>query len=162
SVDNNQIFSGIWYTHRPKKGQFIDLYYLNLDRSGPVFSGRGGVLGAGNFSTVGGRYTGGAEEGRTLDLQGMVMLRGYYHQSEFAGAFTAGGGYHSKCCPMSPAFWVYYDYASGDDNPGVGNTRSTFNQLFPFGHYYFGFLDLVGRQNIHDINAHLNFYPTPW
>jgi hypothetical protein len=34
--------------------------------------------------------------------------------------------------------------------------------LFPFGHYYFGYLDQVGRQNIQDFNLHLNYFPTHW
>jgi hypothetical protein len=25
-----------------------------------------------------------------------------------------------------------------------------------------GWIDLVGRQNIHDLNAHVYFYPAPW
>ncbi len=33
---------------------------------------------------------------------------------------------------------------------------------FRFGHYYLGWMDLVGRQNIHDVNAHLYVYPTAW
>src|SRR5262249_45371924 len=36
------------------------------------------------------------------------------------------------------------------------------NQLFPFGHYYFGWIDLIGRQNIQDLNFHLYLYPTKW
>src|SRR5206468_12393122 len=31
SVDNNQNFAGIWTTYRPRKGQYLDLYYLMLD-----------------------------------------------------------------------------------------------------------------------------------
>jgi Alginate export len=76
-----------------------------------------------------------------------------------AAAFTTGGGYHFARLPMNPQLWVYYDYATGDD---LGGTFTTFNQLFPFGHLYLGFLDLVGRQNIHDLNVHLGLYPVPW
>ena len=32
--------------------------------------------------------------------------------------------------------------------PDRDNSFGTFNQLYPFGHYYLGYLDLVGRQNI--------------
>jgi hypothetical protein len=78
-----------------------------------------------------------------------------------AGAASAGLGYHFECRPMSPVVWLYYDYASGDQTPNEGDFN-TFNQLFPFGHYYLGWLDFVGRQNIHDLNAHLYVYPTKW
>jgi hypothetical protein len=63
---------------------------------------------------------------------------------------------------MSPQFWLYYDYASGDSNPGQGNTFGTFNQLFPFGYYYLGYSDLVARQNIQDLNMQMAAYPTDW
>jgi hypothetical protein len=63
---------------------------------------------------------------------------------------------------MNPQFWIYYDWESGDANPGQGGTRSTFQQLFPFGHYYFGYLDLVGRQNIHDVSAQFLTFPEKW
>jgi hypothetical protein len=39
---------------------------------------------------------------------------------------------------------------------------TTFNQLFPFGHYYLGWADIAGRQNIRDANAHLVMYPMAW
>src|SRR6185436_17507496 len=79
----------------------------------------------------------------------------------FAGAGTVGGGYNFKDAPLNPTFWLCYDFASGDRSPNSGS-YNTFNQLFPFGHYYFGWADLVGRQNINDLNAHLFLYPTNW
>jgi hypothetical protein len=78
-----------------------------------------------------------------------------------AGMATAGVGRHFKNVWATPTAWLYYDYASGDSDPTSG-TSNTFNQQFPFGHYYMGWIDLVGRQNIHDLNAHLYFYPAPW
>ena len=63
--------------------------------------------------------------------------------------------------PMNPIFWVYYDFASGSHNPGHGD-YGTFNQLFPNGHNYFGWTDLVGRQNIDDVNLQTWCYPTKW
>lgn len=47
--------------------------------------------------------------------------------------------------------WAWYDFASGDSDPTDGEIGA-FNQLFPLGHKYFGFLDLMARQNIHDLN----------
>ena len=74
---------------------------------------------------------------------------------------TAGLGYHFADVPCNPTLWAYYDCASGDDEPGRGR-YATFNQLFPFGHYYLGWIDLVGRQNIQDFNLHLYLYPDEW
>lgn len=42
--------------------------------------------------------------------------------------------------------FVGFDRASGDHVPG-GDVE-TFNQLFPLGHAYLGFIDPVGRQNV--------------
>jgi hypothetical protein len=161
SVDNDQVFSGFWGTYRPATGQNIDLYYLNLDQARAVAVGRDGVRGGFNVSTLGSRYTG-LKDNWLWDLEGMLQFGGFSNQSLFAQAVTTGVGYHFKECPLSPVVWAYYDHASGDPEPGVGNTRRTFNQLFPFGHYYFGFVDVVGRQNIHDFNLHCSFFPTPW
>ena len=45
-----------------------------------------------------------------------------------------------------PRFAVGADYASGGHGPN--DTLSTFNQLFPTGHLWFGWADLIGRQNL--------------
>ena len=74
-----------------------------------------------------------------------------------------GVGYWAKCVAWNPTAWFYYDWASGDPTLNrAGTNYSTFNQLFPFGHYYFGFIDDVGRQNIHDINCQVSVNPQPW
>jgi hypothetical protein len=161
SVDNNVNFAGLWTTYRPKAGQFIDAYYLFLDHVTPQR-----LLGEprsfpSNVSTLGTRWAG--DKNQWLwDVEGMLQFGSRGSQELFAAAGTVGGGYHFKNVPLNPTFWVYYDYASGDEHPGTGDKFTTFNQLFPFGHYYLGWLDLVGRQNIHDINAHLYIYPMKW
>lgn len=161
SVGNKQNFSGLWGTYRPKKGDFFDLYYLNLDRALPIATGQNGVRGGYDVNTVGTRYVG-SKEGFLWDFEGMMQFGKNVNQSIVAGAATAGLGYVWKDVPMEPQFWTYYDYASGDANPGFGPKFSTFNQLFPFGHYYLGYLDLVGRQNIHDFNMQFMLFPTKW
>src|SRR5262249_30471140 len=79
-----------------------------------------------------------------------------------AFATTVGLGVRGKEYRMNPTLWMYYDYASGTQDPTVNGTSQTFNQLFPFGHYYFGYLDFVGRQNIHDINLQASLNPAPF
>jgi hypothetical protein len=72
------------------------------------------------------------------------------------------GGYHVKDTTWTAQLWAGWEYASGDPNPQASGTRRTFNQLFPFGHYYFGFADLVGRQNINDYFLSGTVYPEKW
>jgi hypothetical protein len=158
SVDNDQNFAGIWTTYRAQRGRFFDLYWLWLDNVTPA-----PLLGEPrafpfNFHTLGMRHTG-DKHLWLWDVELMLQLGDRGRQTTVAAATSVGGGYHFKDLFANPTFWVYSDWASGDQDPGAGDHFTTFNQLFPFGHYYLGWLDLVGRQNIHDFNCHLLFYP---
>jgi hypothetical protein len=61
------------------------------------------------------------------------------------------GGYTLADVPLAPRLYLGFDYASGDDNPANPDSQ-TFNQLFPTGHLYFGYIDAIGRQNIIDLH----------
>jgi hypothetical protein len=158
SIDNNQNFFGAWATYRPKKGQNIDAYYLLLDNTNRVTQ-----LGIprGNFTrhTIGGRYVGVAERNPNVlfDSETAFQFGSQNGRDVFAAMTSQGLGYNWKDARWNPTAWVYYDYASGGRNGAA-----TFNHLFPFGHYYLGWIDQVGRQNIHDLNFHLWVYPTKW
>jgi hypothetical protein len=160
SWDEDRNFAGLWTTYRPKAGNAFDLYYLWLgDRSPAPLLGE--VAGVPHSTHTVGTRSVGKEEQWLWDGELMLQCGDRSGQSIFAGAATVSGGYYFKDAPLNPTFWLSYDYASGSQNLETG-TFSTFNQLFPFGHYYLGWLDLVGRQNIHDFNAHLYLYPTNW
>ena len=58
---------------------------------------------------------------------------------------------------LSPRAYLEFDYASGDKKPG-GNV-GTFNQLFPNGHSYLGYIDYIGRQNIISSSAGISVTP---
>jgi hypothetical protein len=47
-------------------------------------------------------------------------------------------------------FSVAYNYASGDSNPTDG-THQTFDNLYPLNHAYYGYMDFVSLQNIHNL-----------
>jgi hypothetical protein len=158
SVDNNQNFAGAWATYRPRQGQAIDAYYLLRDNTN-VVSQLGIPLGNYTRHTFGSRYAGNADN-FLFDFEGAMQLGSQNGRDVVAGMATAGAGYNLKDAPLDPTFWAYYDYASGGNT--TAGTAHTFNQLFAFGHYYLGWLDLVGRQNIHDLNFHLFLYPTKW
>src|SRR6185503_5232648 len=51
-----------------------------------------------------------------------------------------------------------FDYATGDDDPN-DDELNTFNQLFPLGHAYFGYIDVIGRQNIMDVHPGIELTP---
>ena len=157
--DNNQNFYGAWVTYRPAPKQAIDLYYLLLDNENTTKT-LGLSLTPAHTHTLGSRYSG-DKNGFLWDFEGMMQFGDRGGEPIRAGSVSAGAGYNAKDLPMNPTVWGYYDWASGDHTPNSGNF-STFNQLFPFGHYYFGWLDLVGRQNIRDWNMHLYLNPAKW
>lgn len=161
SVANNINFAGLWTTYRPKKGHLWDTYYLFADDTNRR-SRLGISLSPFNVHTLGCRYAGKQDDRFLWEIEGMFQFGESGQQDILAGSGTIGAGYHCANIPWNPTFWLYYDYATGDNNPGVGSSDNTFRQLFPFGHYYMGWADIVGRQNIRDLNCHLYVFPTPW
>jgi hypothetical protein len=159
-VDASQDFAGCWLTHRPVKGQAIDLYYLFRHQGTPVV-GFNDAPGDQDTHTWGGRYSG-DKNGWLWDFEIMGQLGDYANQHLSALAVTIGLGRTWSDRPLQPTLWIYNDYASGTDHPETNQRRHTFNQLFPSGHSYFGYLDQVGRQNIDDINLQLSVRPTKW
>ncbi|MDB5295546.1 MAG: hypothetical protein JWO31_1529, partial [Phycisphaerales bacterium] len=61
------------------------------------------------------------------------------------------GGYTFAAAPLKPRVYFGFDAASGDDDPNDRDSER-FNQLFPLGHAYFGYIDVIGRSNIIDVH----------
>jgi hypothetical protein len=161
SIDDKQVFVGNWWKYRFTKDISLDAYYLYLENDGKVALGSNKVVAGYYVNTFGFRFVGQAD--RLLwDFEPDLQFGDWSNQETLAGASATGVGWWFKELPAKPTLWVYYDYASGDANPGVGTEHSRFNPLFPFGHQYFDSLDLIGRQNIHDVHADLGFFPFPW
>lgn len=158
-ADHNQNWGGAYATYKPQKGQMMDLYYLYLDNHNNTTT-RGLVTAPTLTHTIGTRYVG-DKHGFLWDFEAAMQLGQRGPAPITAGMASGGLGYHAANLPMNPVVWACYDWASGDQTPNAG-AYNTFNQQFPFGHYYFGFLDLVGRQNISDWSMHLYLYPTKW
>lgn len=159
--DPLQQFVGLWANYRPRAGQQIDLYYLLLDNTHQTFTGSGGAVGGYCVDTFGARYAGDYQN-VLWDFEGMLQCGSWVNQRIAADAYAVGAGYRWSKLRWDPHWWVYYEVASGDQSPGSGDTHGTFNELFAWGHYYFGYLDLVGRQNIRDLNTQISCYPAPW
>ncbi|WP_292977837.1 alginate export family protein [Nitrosomonas sp.] len=161
--DKDRNFVGLWGTYKAIPGQVIDLYYLNLIDNRAVSAAniaQGNVLqGDAVLHTIGARWAGDYAH-FLYELEGMYQFGRRSHLDISAFSIASGVGYQLPL-PMNPQFWLRYDFASGDKNPSDGHS-DTFNQLFPFGHYYFGYMDQVGRQNIHDFNAQISMNPQPW
>lgn len=173
SIDRHQNFAGVYSTYRPAEGQFLDTYYLYLGNNDAPGTGRANGVGAlintpYDYHTIGARYAGKTnkilsrhEKNEFLwDFENMYQLGTRGGQGEIAaGNMSNGFGYHFGELPLNPTFWAYFDYASGSNSIQGTNT---FNQYYPLGHYYLGWLDYVGRANIQDLNFHMYLYPTNW
>jgi hypothetical protein len=157
--DEDQDFAGAWVTYRREKGEFLDFYYLFLDNSNSIIR-RNVAQAPVEAHTLGTRWAG-DENDWLWDFEGAIQFGDQNGRDLVAGAATAGLGRHRKDYWGNPTIWAYYDYASGDSDPASGKAH-TFNDLYPFGHYYLGWADLVGRRNIHDANAHCFIYPNQW
>jgi Alginate export len=158
-ADHSQQFGGAWFTYRPVKGTFLDLYYLYYNNSRTIVQ-QGIARAPTHVNTIGSRYAGDLNN-YLWDVEGALQFGETANRDLIAGMATVGGGYHWAKFHANPTLWFYYDYASGDANPNAGQA-TTFNQLFPFGHYYLGWADIAARQNIQDANVHLGLYPVPW
>jgi hypothetical protein len=107
--------------------------------------------------TLGGRFW-----GKTAGFDYEALLAGQW--GKWAGdtiqawACSLTAGYTFADVPWKPRIGAGFDLATGDDNPGDGNV-GTFDQVFPLGHAYMGYLDLFARQNITAARLDLTAWP---
>ena len=151
--DEDRHFWGAWATLTQLENKTLDMYYLGLnDNRGPT--------GIEAVHTFGSRLLGNTEKKLLYEFQGNVQSgsRDLTDVDLAAWALTGGLGYKFAERSWKPTLWFYYDYATGDD-PTTGNfTR--FNDLFPLGHKYLGFIDAVQRRNVLSPNVRLTATPT--
>jgi hypothetical protein len=160
NVDDDRNLAGAWATRKWTSG-VCDLYYLFFDDANPTARGSGGDVGGQSVHTLGARFFA-KRDSWMFETEWMLQLGAYANQTKVAASTPVGVGYDFSETAWRHQLWAYYDWASGDRNPGQGGVNSTFQQLFPFGHYYFGYLDLVGRQNIQDVYGQWVFFPEHW
>lgn len=77
-----------------------------------------------------------------------------------AYAFFAGGGYTFSDVLYTPRVGLEYNFGSGDSNP-TDNKHETFENLFPTNHKFYGFMDFVSLQNIHNVRLSSSIKPLP-
>ena len=159
SPDGNVNVAGAWWSFRPEKDVWADVYAL-FANNGNVRTSQGIPVAPGSLVTLGSRHAG-RHEGWQWDAEVMLQLGALQGNGLVAGATTVGAGRYWSNLPLTPSYWIYYDMATGTQNPGEA-PNSTYQQLFPFSHYYLGWTDQVGRENIRDFNQHLYVYPAPW
>jgi hypothetical protein len=136
----------------------LDLYFLGLQRDDPITFN--GTTGTEDRYTLGGRLFGKCgESGFDYDFEGAYQF-GEVGSGDVS-AFMIGSqlGYKAAEWWSAPRFHVGFDYGSGDER--AGGDVETFNHLYPLGHAYLGYIDVVGRQNIIDFNVGAACTPMP-
>ncbi len=148
--DDTTQFYGIYVTHAPAAPGALafDFYWLGLERDSATFNGTSGKE---NRHTLGARVAGPIPLGTSdYEAEGAYQVGDVGSADINAFMLTAQAGTTLSGVMAKPRFEFGVDYASGDGKAGSRNV-GTFNQLFPLGHAYFGYIDIVGRQNIVDV-----------
>jgi hypothetical protein len=171
NVDNDyDWFSGV-YASTPKIPKHtLELYFLARNSSSEAVSAEPAPQfpqpTARDIYTVGGRLKSAPGELCNWDY----TLEGAYQFGDFkptiasprlnqdAFAVIAQGGYTFADLWAKPRLGFEYSYSSGDNNPTNG-THNTFDNLFPTNHKFYGYMDFVSLQNIHDVRGIFQLKP---
>lgn len=150
SPDQSRQFYGVFATTKTDTARH-DLYYFGMTEEDELVQTFAGVPGGFDVHTIGGRVL--RNEGDLqFELEGGYQFGSFSSSRQSAGFATVGLGRTFERLPLKPTTWLFYDWASGDDDLNDG-VHGTFYQLEPRGHYYLGLADLTGRQNIQDLNV---------
>jgi len=129
--------------------------HLNASANPMPFNLEGYLIGKDNESgtkdehrmTVGGRiFNTIPDTNFSYDIEGAYQFD-YSGTEVQAAMFSAELTYKMKSSEFQPWFTAGFDWASGDDDP-TDSTIKTFEPVSGFGHFYFGYADQIGRQNI--------------
>ncbi len=153
--DANNILFGINATQKLSANSGFDYYWYGIDRANRSFNG---TQGNEDRHTFGFRHWGKYLENKfDYEIEAAWQTGEVGNNDISAGMFTGLVGYRPTGWFGKPRLSFGFDYASGDNQ--VGGNVGTFNQLFPLGHAYLGFIDIVGRQNIVDFHPGFTFSP---
>ena len=144
SSSSEDRFHGLYLT----RGSNLDLYYLYRDNEAT----------AEELNTVGIRFSG-LISGWDYDFETAYQFGDRGSEDISAWMLGTKAGYRVADVAWSPRPFIGFDFGSGDDDPNDGDANR-FNQLFPLGHAYLGFSDLIGRQNILAVNSGMDLKPS--
>jgi hypothetical protein len=154
--DRGNSFAGIYDTISlpdvlPKANTKLEVYGLALNQNDRPAVATVGPIGVdADTYTVGARFSTNPKPW-DLDVEADYQFGQSGTGDISAWSFAIEGGYTLVDCPYKPRAYLGFDIASGDDDP-TDPDKGTFNQLFPLGHAYFGYIDAIGRQNIIDVH----------
>ncbi len=146
NTDSENIVFGLYSTYKLSHAG-LDLYWLGIDRKFATFNGSAGK----ELRHTLGTHINGKIEDALIDYDVEIAYQlGHVGSADVSAYMIASQIGHIHSWKGKPRLYLGFDYASGDNT--VGGNVETFNQLFPLGHAYLGFIDLIGRQNIIDFS----------
>lgn len=149
-------FAGIYDTLAlsglEKEKGTLSLYGFALNVAGVAkwASANGGAAGDEDRYTIGSAFSVNPKPW-DFDIEGDYQFGTFGNANINAFSIATEIGYTFENATFGPRPFLGFDLATGDHNPGNGHL-GTFNQLFPSGHTYFGYMDFIGRQNIIDLH----------
>lgn len=158
--DDLQLY-GIYATRAPSEGgRGYDVYLLGNTRPSKSLgvNGINGTTGDERRHTIGARTWGPLGDHFDGEFEGAYQFGEVGNNSIDAWSIASLVGYTVADWKWSPRFFVGFDAASGDSRSG--GAVGTFHQMFPLGHAYFGWADIIARQNVMSVHVgsawHLN------
>ncbi len=175
STDRDEVFWGV-YGHITSLKDFglgeIEPYVIGRNNAESVSKLAVGI--PGTDTTKENRYTLGLRlagepallPGLDYEVDGLTQVgstevNGTHFKIDSAYAFYGIAGYTLKSIPMTPRFGGGITYATGTSDKELSKGQlNTFDQLYPTGHKWLGYIDFVGWQNIIDYMANFSVKPT--
>jgi hypothetical protein len=151
---------GVSYTF--KRGALLDAAEVRVFDVGyhddrPAIAGPAG--GALSFQTYGASLLAG-NDANDLVLWAVMQDGSWGRRDQRAWAALAEAGHRWTRAAWKPWVRVGVATSSGDGSPS-GDTRSTFFNLLPTNHKWYGAMDYVALSNLTTAYAHLLLYPAP-
>ncbi len=149
-------FYGAYATYKGIPNHGLDLYALAINNTNKTVNPNGNIGDTTRYM-LGSRFWG---KHGPMDYEAEIAGQWgtWAGDTIQAWSWTIDGGYTFADASGKPRIGAGFDWASGDEDPFDGKV-GTFNQLFPLGHKYFGYMDLIGRQNITAVNVNLTAWP---
>jgi len=142
--DNDTSLYGIYATRKPTNGGAgLDVYVIGDDRPNVTINGTSGDE---DRYTLGFRGWGACAERGDWEVEADYQFGEVGSEDISAWSIATVFGWKLRDTSGDPRVYFGVDAASGDDK--AGGDVGTFHQLFPLGHAYLGYADVVGRQNI--------------
>ena len=156
---SNDRVGGYYAVYTGIEGVTVDQYVINRNTNGKTVAF--GQTGDGEVDdyTIGARLKGKIPASRfDYEIEAAKQVGNSGALDTDAQMFIAVIGY-SFDHPWKPRAAFEFDYASGDSDKTDGK-RKTFDNLYPTNHLYYGYMDLVSLQNIHNYHFQLSAKPT--